>query len=171
MKKIILSVLSFAVALSLCACGSGEQKKEIPQIEPTELLTIDDVTAYAGYIPVIKETTRDGNVSSVLYVGETLGQYDPVEVKFTQFSDDMGRQQIYNYYEKQKSTRQDAETVDSLGQEAYIAYPTIHVYDCGCLIEITAGSGAGEEQRQLLRQLAINAAARLEEIMPDYSTE
>ena len=172
MKRIILCAAALLSAASLCACGSkAEQKKEIPQIEPTELVTIDDVTAYAGYIPVISETTRDGNRSSVLYVSDPLGQYDPVEVKLIQFNDEMGYQQIFDYYEQQKSMRQDAELLESLGQETYIAYPTIHVYDRGCLIEITAGSGAGDEQRQLLRQLASNAAARLEEIVPEYKPE
>ena len=171
MKKIILATLSLMMALSLCACGGKNQQKEIPQMEPTELVTIDDVSAYAGYIPVIKESTRDGNRSSVLYVSDPIGQYDPVEVKLIQFNDEMGYQQIYDYYEQQKSMRQDAELLESLGQESYIAYPTIHVYDRGCLIEITAGSGSGDEQRQLLKQLATNAASRLEEIVPEYNAE
>ena len=171
MKKIILAVLSVAAALSLCACGSKEQKKEIPQIEPTELVTIDDVSAYAGYIPVIKETTRDNNISSVLYVSNPIGEYDPVEVKLIQFNDEMDYQQIYNYYSEQKSMREDAESLESLGQETYIAFPTIHVYDRGCLIEITAGSGSDDTQRQILKQLAVNAASRLEEIVPEYKAD
>ena len=168
MKRIILVTLSLTAALSLCGCGSKNQKKEIPQIEPTELVTIDDVSAYAGYIPVIKESTRDDNRSSVLYVSDPIGQYDPVEVKLIQFNDSMNYQQIFDYYEQQKSMRQDAELLESLGQESYIAYPTIHVYDRGCLIEITAGSGSGDEQEQLLKRLATNAASRLEEIVPEY---
>ena len=172
MKKIILGAAVLLTAASLCACGSKEEpKKEIPQIEPTELVTIDDVTSYAGYIPVISETTRDGNRSSVLYVSDPLGQYDPVEVKLTQFNDEMDAQQILDYYDQQRELRQDSELIGSLGQGAYIAYPTIHVYDRGCLIEITAGSGAGDEQKALLQQLAVNAASRLEEIVPEPQPE
>ena len=53
-----------------------------------------------------------------------------------------------------------------LGETAYIAYPTIHVYDRGCIIEVTAGSGSDEDQQQLLVNLAKTAVAKFEQIMP-----
>lgn len=171
MKKIISVIACIAMAIGISSCGSkGTDVQPIPTIEPTELITVDDVSTIVGYTPVVEPsgTTRDGNRSSVMYRSETLGQYDPIIVKLIQFNDDMNYQQIFNYYEQQKSMRQDAELIESLGQETYIAFPTIHVYDRGCLIEITAGSGESEEQRTLLKNLAITAAGRLEDIVPEY---
>lgn len=170
MKKIISIILGAAFAVSLCSCGAKKAAEPIPTIEPTELVTAEDVTTITGYTPIIEasETMRDGNRSQVMYRSETLGQYDPVIVKLIQFDDNMDYQQIFNYYEQQKALRQDAELIESLGQEAYIAFPTIHVYDRGCLIEITAGSGEGDDQRTLLKNFAVTAAGRLEAIVPEY---
>ena len=61
--------------------------------------------------------------------------------------------------------RQNVQAQKLIGQEAYIAFPSIHVYDKGCLIDITAGSGADENQKALLMSLATVAAGRLEQII------
>ena len=116
-------------------------------------------------------TKRDGNVATVLYRSEPLGEHDTVEVKLTQFTDDIGYEEIFALYEAQKAKRPSAALLEGIGQEAYLAYPTIHVYDRGCLIEITAGSGAGEVQKNILTSLAMRAAGKLEEIIPEYNPD
>lgn len=176
MKKILFVLACLTITIGLCACGSGgglfskPTPTPLPDIDPASLITAEDVAAAAGYTPVIEQsaTGREGNVATVLYRSEPIGQNDTVEVKLTQFTDTIGYQQIFNLYEQEKASRRSSQLIESLGQEAYIAFPTIHVYDRGCLIEITAGSGAGEEQEALLKNLAYTAAGRLEEIIPEY---
>ncbi len=176
MKKILLALTSLALTAGLCSCSSDAPivtttPAPIPEIDPASLITVDDVATNTGYTPVVEptETTRDGNRSSVLYVSDPLGQYDPVKVTLTQFTDTIDYEQIFSEYEADKASRAAAELIGGIGQEAYIAFPTIHVYDRGCLIEITAGSGADDTQRNLLKGLAITAASRLESVIPDQT--
>lgn len=176
MKKVIFVLSCLAITIGLCACGGGgglfsrPTPTPVPDIDPAQLITAEDVAAIAGYTPVIEEsaTGREGNVATVLYRSEPIGQNDIVEVKLTQFNDTIGYEQIFALYEQEKASRRSSQLVESLGQESYIAFPTIHVYDRGCLIEITAGSGAGEAQESLLKSLAVTAAGRLEAIIPEY---
>ena len=173
MKKIISIIACVALALSLCACGGQKEPEPVPELDPAELITVEDVAAIAGYTPVVEPsgTTKEGNRSSVLYRSEPIGQYDTVEVKVLQFNDAMPYQQIFAEYEANKAKRKDIKLVESLGQEAYIAFPTIFVYDRGCLVSITAGSGADDEQERLLTNLAYTATGKLEELIPEYKAD
>lgn len=173
MKKIISILACAAITLSLCACGEQPEPEPVPELDPAQLVTAEDVAAIAGYTPVVEPsgTTKEGNRSSVMYRSEPIGQNDTVEVKVVQFNDDMTYQQIFNEYEANKAKRSDAKLIESLGQEAYIAFPTIFIYDRGCLVSITAGSGAGDEQERILTSLAYTAAGRLEELIPEYKAD
>ena len=175
MKKVLLIAASLLMIIGLCACGSGgglfakPTPTPVPEIDPASLITVDDVVINAGYTPVVEPsgTTRERNVATVLYRSEPIGQQDTVSVKITQFTDTIDYQQLFEEYEQDKASRPSAEIIGGIGQEAYIAFPTIHVYDRGCIIEITAGSGADDTQSNLLKNLAITATGRLEEIIPD----
>ena len=172
MKKLLLVLASLAMIIGLCGGGGLFAKPTptpIPEIDPATLITTDDVALNAGYTPVIEEsgTSRNGNVATVLYRSEPIGQNDTVTVKVTQFTDTIDYQMLFDQYEQEKSKRSSAELVEGIGQESYIAFPTIHVYDRGCIIEITAGSGSDDNQKTLLKNLAITAAGRLESIIPD----
>lgn len=173
MKKILLVFSSLLISISLCACGGGlflkPEPTPMPDIDPASLITLDDVVVNAGYTPVIEpsKTSREGNIATVMYRSEPVGKNDTVSVTITQFTDEMDYQMIFEKYEQEKSRRSSAEIIPGIGQEAYIAFPSIHVYDRGCLIDITAGSGSNDEQKTLLQSLALTAAQRLEEIVPD----
>ncbi|MCI8403846.1 MAG: hypothetical protein HFE49_02985 [Clostridia bacterium] len=175
MKKVLLVVSSLLMIIGLCACGgegglfSKATPTPMPDIDPAALVTLDDVVVNAGYTPVIEPsgTMREGNVGTVLYRSEPIGQHDIVSVKITQFTEEIDYQALFEQYEQEKAKRTSAEIIPGIGQEAYIAFPSIHVYDRGCLIDITAGSGADETQKLLLKNLALAAAAKLEEIVPD----
>lgn len=176
MKKILLTAASLIMTICLCACGSGggffakPTPTPVPDIDPAGLVTVEDVASCAGYTPVIETsaTSREGNIARVLYRSEPIGQHDTVEVKLTQFTNEIPYQILFNEYEQAKAKRSTAELVSGIGQEAYIAYPTIHVFDRGCIIEITAGSGSDDDQKTLLQNLARTAAGRLEAIIPEY---
>ena len=144
MKKLLLVLASLAMIIGLCACGGGGGLFAKPT--PTPIPEIDPAT---------------------LYRSEPIGQNDTVTVKVTQFTDTIDYQMLFDQYEQEKSKRSSAELVEGIGQESYIASPTIHVYDRGCIIEITAGSGSDDNQKTLLKNLAITAAGRLESIIPD----
>lgn len=172
MKKVLFALISLALSVCVCACSapfSKPQPTPVPDIDPAMLITAQDVAAYAGYTPVAEPsgTGRNGNIAEVLYRSEPLGQHDNVKVKITQFTDTIDYQMLFEQYEQEKAKRASAELIPGIGQEAYIAYPTIHVYDKGCLIDITAGSGSDETQKNLLTSLAAVAASRVETIIPN----
>ena len=58
------------------------------------------------------------------------------------------------------------EFIEGIGEDCYIAYPYINVYDRGCYIRISAGSGNDEAQRELLENLASIAAGEVERVIP-----
>lgn len=175
MKKLLLVMASLLITIGLCACGNGGSlfaeptATPIPQIDPTTILTADDV--YAGinyeYVPVIDgEVVTDGNSRSAVYVSNPKGLGDTVTIKITQYTDSISIDQVYQQFAAAKAKRYEITEVTELGETAYIAYPTIHVYDRGCIIEVTAGSGSDEAQQQLLVNLAKVAVAKFEQIMP-----
>ncbi len=93
MKKLLLVLASLAMIIGLCACGGGAadflQSRHLHRyLKSTRrtLITTDDVALNAGYTPVIEEsgTSRNGNVATVLYRSEPIGQNDTVTVKVTQ---------------------------------------------------------------------------------------
>ena len=170
MKKVLLVLASLVLTVSLCACSSQKNNSDsIPAIDPAALVTVEDIAANAGYTPVIEasETTRDGNTATVMYRSEPIGQNDIVRVTVTQFTDQIDSQQLYAKFSQDREARPLAETVPAIGHDAFIAFPSIHVFDRGCIIEITAGSGSGETQRNMLKSLALTAAQRIEAIMPE----
>lgn len=166
MKKLLLTLSLAVLALCLGACGKPAPEP-IPDIEPSVLINEQDIAAIAGYVPVAEPSARNGNIAEIYYRSEPRGQFDPVTVKITQFTDDIDYQMLFEQYEQEKAKRPSAELIPGIGQEAYIAYPSIHVYNKGCIIDITAGSGSDENQKNLLMTLATTAAGRLEEIIPN----
>lgn len=170
MKKLIAILSCLALTVSLASCGAKSKKAEVPQLDPAQLITAEDVSTIAGYTPVVDEngTSREGNIATVTYRSNPIGDKDPVIVKLTQFSDSMPYEKIYDQYEATKASRPKAELIESIGQETFLAIPTIHVYDRGCLVEITAGSGGDNDQKEMLQKFANVAAGRVEEVIPEY---
>ena len=175
MKKLLLVIASLIVTIGLCACGNGgglfakPTATPIPVLDPTTILTTDNV--YAGlnyeYVPVLDgEIKTEGNTRSAVYVSNPKGLGDSVEIKITQYNETTSIDQVYQQFAAAKEKRYEITEVTELGETAYIAYPTIHVYDRGCIIEVTAGSGSDETQQQLLVNLAKVAVANFEQIMP-----
>jgi hypothetical protein len=170
-KRSLLLVLSAIMLTVLCACDVGntssvtKKGKTIPEVDPAALITAEDVASYAGYTPVKDEdsTQKSEDGAVVLYRSEPIGEKDTVKVKVIQYSASVTKDEIKERYENAKNKRSSAEEVSGIGEEAYIAFPTIHVYDRGCIIEITAGSGSDDTQKVLLKNLAAVAVQRLEE--------
>lgn len=175
MKKLLLVLASLFVTIGLCACGSGNglfaapTPTPIPELDPTAILSTDNV--YEGinyeYVPVIDgSVVTNGNSKSVVYVSNPKGLGDSVTVKITQYNESTSIDQVYQQFAAAKAKRYEITEVTELGETAYIAYPTIHIYDRGCIIEVTAGSGSDETQQQLLLNLARTAVANFEQMMP-----
>lgn len=168
MKKLFLLAASVVSAIVLCACGGGmfgPEPTPTPLLDPTEILSLEDVILAVGYQPVLDggEIKRDGNKASALYVSNPIGEGDPVEITIVQHTQDMPPEHVWYAYDTDKSLRPSAEEVTELGENAYIAFPSINIYDRGCYVKITAGSGSDDNQRNQLLTLARMVIAKLEE--------
>src|SRR5699024_3240879 len=100
-----------------------------PQIDPTTLLTSDDVYAAVNYeyVPVVDGgVVEDGNSRSAVYVSNPKGLGDSVEIKITQYSENFSIDQVFQVFAAAKAKRYEITEVTELGETAYIAYPTIH---------------------------------------------
>ena len=175
MKKLLLLAASLLITVGLCACGGGgglfakPTPTPISVLDPTTILSVDNVYEGIGYeyVPVLDgEIVTENNSRSAVYVSNPKGLGDSVKIEVTQYNEGITIDQVYQEFATAKAKRLDITEVTELGETAYIAYPTIHVYDRGCIIEVTAGSGSDEKQQNLLITLAKVAVANFEQIMP-----
>lgn len=169
MRKILSIVSVAAISVSLCACGGGIFGDPIPTPEPmidaAQAVTIDNVkTAVADNYTVELEggaAVVEGNVSTAAYRAVPTGSGDPVIVEIIQPVDGVSEDAIWASYEEKRISRESAELIDGVGEDAYIAYPSIHVYNNGCEIVITAGSGSDEGQKEYLIDMAKTAISNI----------
>lgn len=180
MKKII-SILSLAaITMSLCSCGEGGLFGDPiptpePMIDAAEVLTIDNVkTAVADNYTVELEgggAVTEGNVTTASYRANPVGSGDPIIVEVIQSVGSVSEDTIWADYEAKRLTRSSAQLVEGIGEDAYIAYPSIHVYNKGTEIVITAGSGSDEGQANYLKDLAKTAVANIEAMNTEAENE
>lgn len=173
MKKFLLILTAVLMTVGLCSCGNtkpNEAKAPIPEVNPVEIITPEDVYAAINYAyaPVLDGDTytRDANKATAFYRSDPIGQ-DPVIVEITQYTDSVPKENVWYEYDNDRIKRSSAEAIPELGEDAFIAFPSIHVFDRGCHIKITAGSGNTEEQRNTLLTLAQTAVSRIEAVMPE----
>lgn len=175
MKKLLSVFTALLIVVGLCSCKNGgglfakPVPTPIPEISPLDLISAEDVYAAINYAyaPVLDGDTcvRDGNKSIAFFRSEPIGQGDPVIIEITQCSDTVSKEDVWLEYDNDRIKRPSAQTIENMGEDAFIAFPSIHVFDKGCYIKITAGSGDTEEQRSSLMTLGSTAAAKLDAII------
>ncbi len=146
MKKIIAILCSIVV---LCSCSSDK----VTDITASVLLSSEQLAPYLDYTPEFSEkTTRRYSIAE--YRPNPPGKNDPVIVKVYQENQLISREKISEDFNNRMELRTDSFTIDSLGVDCYVAYPSIHYYIDGYYVEITAGSGSDNNQKILLMNLA-----------------
>ena len=176
-KPLSAGISAAALSLALCSCGNGgglfaePTPTPMPSADAGTIISLEDAknaieNSYELQLDGGAVVT-DGNVSTASYVASPIGAGDPIIVKVVNCTSTVSADDVWNDYENTRISRSSSKFVEGIGEDAYIAYPSIHVYDRGCEIVITAGSGSNEGQDKLLKKLAENAAAKIEEIMPE----
>ena len=146
MKKIIF-LLCFSILLFGCT------SEKITEITASVLLPQEEVLPYLSYTPEITEkNTRQCSVTE--YLSNPRGKYDPVIIKVFQVNGLLSDDDVINYFNECKDLREDAFTIDGMGVDCFVAYPSIHYYTNGYHVQITAGSGSDNDQKVLLMNLA-----------------
>ncbi|MCX7714223.1 MAG: hypothetical protein N2171_00620 [Clostridia bacterium] len=171
MKKILFAVLNLLSLCILCSCTAANTLQQstpgpIVYLNPESVFTLENAAAIVNYSPVIDgNIEKKNNMTSILYHSEPIGQGDTVRVTVRQYTDAITKQQVKEEYDMMKSMRPKAIKLDNVGEDAYIAYPSVHIYMDGYHIEITAGSGDDDTQKALLEQAAKVACSNAAKIL------
>lgn len=171
MKKIIAIMSLIMSTMLFASCGGDKDAKNtpIPEIDAAQIVTLQDASDLTGGEYTLKQETetavRNDNESSIAYRPDPTGAGDPVLVSVKQQTESIGTDVIWNEYENTRMQRQNVEFLSGIGDDAYVAFPSIHVYSCGCEVTITAGSGSGDEQKELLMRFAQRAVDNLSAVM------
>lgn len=167
MKKLLSILMCISLAVSVTACGKQSDGTKatgsIEIISPDTVITAEMASNAAGVNMVMDgDVEYDGSARTVTYLPENVGEADPISIRIEQFSDSLTTDQVFNDYEINRIKRTDREYIGGIGIEAYIAYPYICVFDRGCFIKIMAGSGNSQVQKDMLVNLATQAAEYVE---------
>lgn len=176
-KPISVAVSAAALSAVLCSCGNGgglfaePTPAPMPSADASAVLSLDDAKAAINNEYELElaggSVVNDGNVSTVTYSAVPKGSGDPIIVKVINRTESISADDIWNDYENARLSRPSSKLIEGIGYDAYIAYPSIHVYDRGCEIVITASSGSGDKQTEMLKSLAETAVSKLEDIIPE----
>lgn len=166
MKKTLLFTLIICTGL-LSACKSEKKVKNKPLLLPTDVISLDTACQnYCGedYTFVMKDDAvkQEGNHLYTAYITDPLGAGDNIYVDIYITDENNDSNSIKNKFEASKNKRSDFIAVDDLNAEAYITYPTIHLYTNDVYAAITAGSGSDDNQTELLINLGKTALENIE---------
>ncbi|MDY3928626.1 MAG: hypothetical protein SOZ34_04590 [Clostridia bacterium] len=152
MKKFI--PLFICICIFLASCGKKDKIEPRDTVYPSDLVTVEELAPFIGYTPVMSET-RSRRVSDAVFVSDPIGKEDIVEIKVRQKNGLQSESEVKEYFDECKKMRSDAFDVQLDNTvEAFIAYPTLHYYINGYHVEITAGSGSDDLQKNLLQNIA-----------------
>jgi len=172
MKKILIY---FAAALVIFTGGCGKKEPEqIPAAMPGDIISEEDAEKAIGneYDLVLNEDSVykvDKGIYRAEYLPNPLGKNDPVLIEIVQPGNDS--EAVKEMYDKGYESRTQKRRIEGIGDSAYVSFPTIHIYEKGYLIEITAGSGDTQGQLDLLTKLGKKAVKNLDAYYAQYEEE
>lgn len=170
MKRFLGIIL--LLCLMLCACGKQEAPKQAAdwvQLLPTQLLSQEEAQSFVPYSVQTTETVTRQK-STVVYQSVNRGEGDPIIVDVYQYNGRRSVPLVYQQFCEWREKRPSAKAVEGLSAEAFIAYPSMHLYTDGFHVVITAGSGSDDAQATLLQQIATPVLAHLEEFLSEHPT-
>lgn len=153
MKKVILMLVLALSAGMFAGCKKGKPDR---MLLPSEVVTLKEAQELVGddYKLVLKDDAliQEGNKVIAKYVPEPLGSGDSVFVEIYEPSENLDEDAVEEKFEASREKRTDFIEIEDLGDDAYIAYPTLHLYSNGVYVAITAGSEGKDEQTELLEE-------------------
>lgn len=156
--------LLIVIVLIIITLGTilGFKRKRVELIMPNELITYTDASSSVdGYSLKDGEVKKYGNKLEVEYLSDPLGSGDNIKVELVYYSDDYPKTAVENLYNSDRERLMVYEDVTEAGEKAFIAFPSIFIYESGFYIKITAGSGSDGNQSMLLKELGQTAAKNL----------
>lgn len=152
MKKVLFLFIVCLVFVS--GCKKDEVK---PMLLPTDVISLEEAQELIGESYTLKmkddAVIQEENLLSVKYLSEPLGSGDGVFIEILTPDENHSKSVIKDEFSKSRDKRSDRILVKGLGNDAYITYPTLHLYTHDLYVTITAGSKSSDEQADLLIEL------------------
>ncbi len=163
MQRIFAIVLMFVVTM---ISGCHKSDKVIAPVKPTDLISEQEAEAFVGGKDLVLDhngvvDTKD-NTYTAIYVTNPVGKGDSIVISVTYPSSQLSESEIKKIYADNYSKRDNKKRIRGIGSGAYVAFPSINIYEDGHLIKISAGSGDTKEQLDLLLSLGQTAVRNLD---------
>lgn len=149
--------------LMLMGCFGGEPKTE--PIKPVQLISQSEAEQICGSSLTLQYgavVDMGNNTYTASYYSEPVGKADPVIVTVIYPSNEITETAIKQIYEDGYNSRDSKRRIDGIGDDAYVAFPSLSILKGGHLIKITAGSGETKEQLNMLIDLGKKAVENFE---------
>lgn len=164
MKKIVLMLVLILSVGMFTGCKKSNSER---MLLPSEVVTLEEAQKLVGneYTLVLKDDAliQEGSKVTAKYVAEPLGSGDNVFVDIYEPGEDFDEKAVQEKFEASRKKRADFIEIENIGDDAYIAYPTLHLYSHGVYVAITAGSEGNDEQTTLLEEFGKVAEKNIEE--------
>ena len=161
MKKLICLVAVLVLTFTT-ACKKEDNSKKT-ELSADMLMTIDQVKEIISYTPVMHLSKTDEK-STVRFDSDPKGE-DPVIIELYSHNDEKSVAMVHEEFLNRKQMRPSSQELDGYDAEVFIAFPSIYIYRDGYMAVITAGSGGGEEQTDLLKSAGKIATLNLLEFL------
>ena len=163
MNKFFSGILLLSV---LIIAGCEKKDANVPPVKPTDIISEAEAEFAVGGTDLSLEfdavVDLGDNTYKATYLTNPLGGGDPVIVKVVYPSLELTEGDIKTRFNDGYSSRVNKRKIEGIGESAYVAFPTLNIYDRGHIINITAGSGDTQKQLDLLISLGKTAVANLD---------
>lgn len=157
--------------LILILCGCSAKKSDVIPVKPTDIISeaeaefaLDGVDLNLEFDGVVD---LNNNTYKATYLPDPLGSVDPIIIKVTYPSKDLSDGDIKDLYNQSYASRVNKRKIEGIGESAYVAFPSLNIFDRGHFITITAGSGDTQRQLELLLNLGKTAINNLDKYLSE----
>ncbi len=168
MNKFFGTILLLSV---LITAGCGKKDADVPPVKPTDIISEAEAEFAVGGADLSLEfdavVDLGNNTYKATYLTNPLGEGDPVIVKVVYPSPELTDGDIKNKFNNGYTSRINKRKIEGIGESAYVAFPTLNIYDRGHIITVTAGSGDTQKQLDLLINLGKTAVTNLEKYLSE----
>ena len=150
-RKLLIIVLAVVLVTGTLL---GFKRKKVELINPDEIITLNEASEIAqGYTLKQGEVKKTGNKLSVIYNADPLGSGDNIQIELVYYSDEYPRSSVEELFKSEHQKLMVYEEVSDMGEQAFISFPSIHIYEKGFYLKITGGSGNDTTQASVLKSL------------------
>ena len=162
---------SISLISILILCGCSAKKSDVVPVKPTDIISEAEAESALGGVDLNLEfdavVDLNNNTYKATYLPDPIGSIDPVIVKVIYPSEELSEGDVKGLYNEAYASRMNKRKIEGIGESAYVAFPSINIFDRGHFITITAGSGDTQKQLDLLLSLGKTAITNLDKYLSE----